>query len=574
MLPTPTPTATDAANPFVDPGQRSMADVIALIGADQDLSDARRRNVSSSIRRFCAALGYEVSQVPANHWYFREHLKRFHPLAVGIKKKRWQTIKSDVGFAFKRVGITKGQSRGLAAHAPEWVALKVGWPSTTFNWGLSRLGRFCSTHGILPADVDDGVIAAFGQAIRRETFKTKPERFLRDVCLHWNKAVERLPELRLKKVTLPSNRQTYTSPWETLPVAFREDADAWLENMSKEADLLSDEGPIKPLRPASIKTYRYAIRQIFAALVHKGSAPGAIDSLDVLVRPGNAKAVLQFFLDRNGGETSSTIHNIAHVLGLIATTGRRADQATIEKLKRYRKQLAVRSTGLRPRPRNALRPFVDAANIEKILTLPLRIYERLRKKADLTRKDARLMQVAIALELLLMRPIRRKNLVELRLDEHVIRSGRRTFIVVPADDVKNVVDLDYSIPKESATLLDFYVKRLLPLFGPNPLGWLFPGEDPNRHKSAEQFGRNFSRVVREATGLHLYPHLMRHFGAAVYLREHPGAFETVRRVLAHKSLTTTTRSYTSFDDDAAVRMFDTVVLRIRETIRKGVADDD
>jgi integrase len=83
----------------------------------------------------------------------------------------------------------------------------------------------------------------------------------------------------------------------------------------------------------------------------------------------------------------------------------------------------------------------------------------------------------------------------------------------------------------------------------------------------------FIEVIRRETGRYLYPHLTRHFGAALYLRENPGAFEVVRRVLGHKSLTTTTRSYASFDDEAAVRMFDALVLRIREEIRKGVTDD-
>ena len=236
-------------------------------------------------------------------------------------------------------------------------------------WGLSSLVRFCSTQGIQPRDVDDGVIEAYGLAVQRESFKVDPDRHLREVCRLWNKLVGSLADLGLRTVTLPSRRETYTSPWETLPVAFRKDADSWLDSMSKEADLLSDEGPIKPLRPASIKTYRYTIRQIFAALVHRGRAPDAIGSLDVLVRVDNAKAALEYFLERNGGKPSSMISNIAHVLVLIATAGGRGDQATIDKLKRYRKQLSVRSTGLKPRPRNALRPFMDKANIEKILTL-------------------------------------------------------------------------------------------------------------------------------------------------------------------------------------------------------------
>jgi integrase len=560
-------------NPFVDPDQSTMADLVAVISADTELDDTRRRNVTSSIRRFCATLGYELTEVPANHGYFRERLKRFHPLAAGIKKKRWQTIKSDVSFAFKQAGITKGQARSLAPHSPEWRTLKDKLSSDYFNWGLSRLARFCSAQGIPPQEVDDGVIEAYDRAVRRESFKENPDRHLREVCRLWNKAVDLLSDLGLRKVKLPSRRENYTSPWQTLPAAFTEDADAWLESMSKEADLLSDEGPIKPLRPASIKAYRFAIRQIFAALVHKGWAPEAIDSLNALVQADNAKSALQFFLERNGEKTSPMIANIAHVLVLIATAGGRADQATTDKLKRYRKQLAVRSTGLRPRPRNALRPFVDVANVEKILTLPLRIHERLRRKTELTPKDARLMQVAVALELLLMRPIRRKNLVELRLNEHIVRSGRNTFIVIEPDAVKNEIELDYRIPPESAGLLDFYVKRLLPLLGSNPSGWLFPGAQPERHKSGEQFARQFVKTIKEATGLHFYPHLARHFGAFLYLGEKPGAFEVVRRVLAHKSLATTTRSYSSFDDEAAVRLFDTLILRIRDTIRREVIDD-
>ena len=75
-------------------------------------------------------------------------------------------------------------------------------------------------------------------------------------------------------------------------------------------------------------------------MVHRGRAPDAIGSLDVLVRVDNAKAALEYFLERNGGKPSSMISNIAHVLVLIATAGGRGDQATIDKLKRYRKQLA------------------------------------------------------------------------------------------------------------------------------------------------------------------------------------------------------------------------------------------
>ena len=551
----------------------SIATLITRIVADSNLTDVRRRNVASSIRRFCEALDCSPEQVPAAFEYFRDRLSRFHPLSAGITKKRWATIKSDVAFALRRAGTVTTALRPRAPLAPEWLTVKGRLPSNVFDWGLSRLARFCGAQGIGPEHVDDRVIQAFYQAMRLETFNTNPNKRHRDVCVAWNKAAELLGDLGLRKVTLPCYQETYTLPWSALPSRLREEADAWLLSMSQEADLLSEEGPIKPLRPSSIKSYRYTLRQLIAGLVHKGRPLGSIDSLAVLVEPQAAEVALRFHIDRNGGKTSTMISRLAHVLVLVAETAAHSEAADIERLKRFRRQLSDRSYGMRARPKNALRPFTDTANIEKILILPQRIHDRLRRKQWLTLADARLMQVALALELLLMRPIRCKNLVDLRLDRHVIPSGRHTFIVIPADEVKNDLELDYAIPPESSRLLDFYIKRLLPLFGPNPERWLFPGGRPDGSRSPERFSALFIETIKRETGLYLYPHLTRHFGAALYLRQNPGAFEVVRRVLGHKSLATTTRSYASFDDEAAVRMFDALVVRIRETIRTGVAND-
>ena len=559
-------------NPFMDASLPTMADLIEIVKTDPALSTVRRHNITSSVRKFCKALGFEPGQVPANHSYYRQRLKTFHPLEVGIKKKRWQTIKSDVNFALKLAGIVKGQTRGLAALSPDWVALKEALPPRHFIWGLSRLARFCSTQGVSPVDVDETVIERFIDAVRQESFKTSPERLHRDVSVKWNQTVEMVPDFGLKKLVLPSYTKTYTTPWAELPETFRTNADAWLASMSQEADLLSDTGPIKPLRPASIKSYRYAVQQAFAALADTGRDPNSITRLDALVTQESAKAILQFYLDRNGGKTSSMAHGIAHVLVLIATTWVQADQPTVEKLKRHRMQLALRHTGLRPKPRDALRQFGDAKNIEKILCLPLKIYDQLRRKPSHDRRDALLMQAAVALELLLMRPVRRKNIIELRLDENVIKTGRETFILLPSDKVKNDVELHYKLPRESVVLLDFYVKKLLPLFGSNPMGWLFPGEKPERHKCGEVFGRNFTNTIREMTGLYVYPHLTRHFGAYLYLNENPGAFEVVRRVLAHKSIVTTTRSYVSFEEEGAVKLYDNLILRMRDAIKSEVDD--
>lgn len=555
---------------FLDPALPTMQQLIENIATDDTIPQTRRRHLASSVRRFCKALGFEPAHVPANHSYFRQRLKGFHPLEAGVKKKRWQTIKSDVNAALALKGISKGQTRGLAPISPEWLDLKRFMVNQRYDWGFSRLARFCSNKGLGPVAVNDEVMAAFDTAMREETFKTKIDTLMQELRRHWNSLAERAPEAGLTMVTLVSKRKCLTAPWESLLAAFRADTEAFLSEMSAEADPFSDTGLAKPLRPASIATYHYLIRRCHAELITLGHSPDDIVNLKVLAE--NAKPILQHLYNLNGKKTNSTIHGMAHVLYLIAGPGARAPHLAAQLIK-TRAALAPRRDGMRNKPRTGLRPFADKRNIDKILGLPAKIYARIVRKSAFTKKDARLMQVAVALELLLMRPIRRKNLVELRLGENVIRSGRDTFIRLPADTVKNAMELDYKIPAESGELVDFYVKKLLPLFGDNPERWLFPGEKRGKPKCGAQFGRGFTKTIQDQTGIYLYPHLTRHFAALIYLQENPGAFEIVRRLLAHKSLTTTTRSYASFDDDAAVKLYDQLIVRIRDSIGAEVEDE-
>ena len=557
-------TSTDTAT--------TMAKLIQCILADPGLAGVRRRNVASSIRRFCAALNVPPEQAPAAFWFFRERLERFHPAQAAIKVRRWQTIRSDVAFALKRIGVAPDQPKPRARLSDAWKELRERMRAAGIRWGLTRLATFCDARNIPPSAVDDAIMAAYDTFVRTQSFRTKPHRHLRDVCRLWNRVAGITADLQLRPVTLPCYRDTYSSPWETLPASFRAEAEAWLTSMTAEGDLLSETGPLRPLRPASVRSYWYALRQAVAGLNHSGRPLDTIDSLAVLVEPDAAMAALQFHLDRNGNNRSQMLAQIAHVLVLVAQHAVGVDEIVLARLKRYRANLSPPRSGLKPRPRKALRQFADRANIEKLLMLPNRIHQRLRRRGQYTKADARLMQVAVALELLLMRPIRRSNLVALRLGEHVLRVGGRTVIVLDEAEVKNRVDHDYAIPAESARLLDFYVRHLLPLFGDNPMGFLFPGEVPGQPKSAEQFGRFFTQTIRAETGIEVYPHLLRHFAATLYLTENPEGIEVVRRVLGHRSADTTQRSYAGIHDEIAVRRFDELVLRLRAAILTEIGD--
>ena len=67
---------------------------------------------------------------------------------------------------------------------------------------------------------------------------------------------------------------------------------------------------------------------------------------------------------------------------------------------------------------------------------------------------------------------------------------------------------------------------------------LFPGRNGG-HKHHVTLSQQLRFLVRKRTGIILNPHLYRHIAAYIYLRAHPGDFETFRQLLGHTSIDTT-----------------------------------
>jgi hypothetical protein len=154
----------------------TMADLIGYVLADKGLTAIRRRNLASSIRRFCAALGCAPDQSLATFWFFREALRDFAPAQAGLKTHRWQTIKSDVTAALRRFGQSPDQPKVKLKLGRDWEELRARLSAAGYRWGLLRLARFCGARGILPSNVDDTVIQGYIAAVREQTFKTNPQR--------------------------------------------------------------------------------------------------------------------------------------------------------------------------------------------------------------------------------------------------------------------------------------------------------------------------------------------------------------------------------------------------------------
>ncbi len=71
-------------------------------------------------------------------------------------------------------------------------------------------------------------------------------------------------------------------------------------------------------------------------------------------------------------------------------------------------------------------------------------------------------------------------------------------------------------------------------------------------------------AIRENTGLVVNPHLFRSLGSKLYLDRHPGGYEVVRRMLGHKSMSTTITAYTGLESVSAAKHFDSTLRRLRQ----------
>ena len=355
-----------------------------------------------------------------------------------------------------------------------------------------------------------------------------------------------------------SRRTTYVRPWTDFPPSLQAEIHRFRDRQSG-LDL-SEDGPPRPLREASLKTREYQLRVAASVLFDAGVPVEELQSLSDVLTFERFKLILRALLDRRGGQTSTQIGQIASFLTSVARHWLKLDDETLAQMRKLTSRVAVNQKGMTAKNRERLRPFNDDGTVERLQRLP----EDLRRLVDRSKqppaRKAIEAQKAAAIAILLVVPLRLKNLVGLDVEEHLIERDGRLYLVVPEQQVKNAHLIDFELPEDVTELLAWYVREHRPFLLQAPSTALFPGEGGGP-KSAQTLAGQINKTVFKHTGLTVNPHLFRHIAAKLYLDRNPGDYVTVQRVLGHKSLNTTTSTYTGMETRAAGRHFVDVVRR-------------
>jgi integrase len=246
-----------------------------------------------------------------------------------------------------------------------------------------------------------------------------------------------------------------------------------------------------------------------------------------------------------------------------------ADDETIAFYADAMKRLRISQQGLSDKNQIAMAQFDDPRLVESFVSLPPRLWDKaeaISKSASaprITKKAQLLAQAAVAIEILMFAPMRLTNLQCLRLDEHISWQAERMRINIPSNQVKNDQALDFLLPASVSKRIKTYINKWRMHFtsGHNP--HLFPGRN-GKPKDGTCLRRQIEQTLWNEAGIRLTPHQFRHAAAKILLDAKPGHYEIIRKILGHKSLSTTYSHYAGAETQAAINLYDDVIIQHRQ----------
>lgn len=542
----------------------SLGELRQRIQADETLPPGRRRDMASAVASLAKALGRPPELIVADPRTLRPQLAKLTPAMVGHRPGRWRNILSLVTAALAHAGIVAVQGRIRDMPSEDWLAvLRLLEPGAQRHFHLWRLARYATGIGVVPAEIDDALLARYQQDLEARSLVSEPARAARDAARYWNMAAAAHPGWPQQRLTVPDNRTTYAVPWEAFPASLRQEVEAWGEWLGTADPFL--ERDFEPLRPASVAGRLRQVRLYLAALVHQGVDPAELNNLAAAVTPARAERGLRFFWERSGRQRSHHAYHMAGLVLMLARHQAKLPAPAIERLRAMADKLRPVAEGLTGRNIARLRQLEDPRRLEALLALPSELLDKVRRAGPPSIQLARQLQTAVAVEILIHVPMRLRNLQHLRLGVHLLRgTGAAMSLSVAGEEIKNGVPIEVRLPDEAGRLLGLYLDRYRPLLAQDGGDWLFPGARPGTPKTADGLRSQIQKAIADRCGLAFHPHLFRHLAAWLILRQNPGAHGQVQRVLGHKSLNSTMAFYSGLESTAALQHYDALVGTLRE----------
>jgi integrase len=386
----------------------------------------------------------------------------------------------------------------------------------------------------------------------------------RRIARAWNRCIGVVPGWPSHRLIEPPPKSSLAGvPWEEFPAGLRRDIEAYLRSLEQVRRVAGGRRR-PPCKPKTIKVRRAKLVAFVRKAVSIEIPIGNIASFRELLDPDLVERVLDAYWRDNGEEPGIYVIELASFLLHIARQTHCLDEAAIARLEDMRAELEEhRPEGLTEKNMALIRQVLSSDVWRLVVRLPwvlMREANSIRDRAPM--KAAGLAQLAVAIGILTVFPIRLGNLGAIRIGENLIRPGgpgTPYWLVFSRYDVKNRIRLETAFDAELTALIDNYVdKHLHVLLRGSNEPWMFPGVKGD-HKGLATLSSQITKRIHKATGLRVTVHQFRHAAAALILRANPGNYEYVRRILGHRKVQTTINFYIGLETAQATQEFGELV---------------
>jgi integrase len=448
----------------------------------------------------------------------------------------------------------------------DWQQLFDATKDKRITNGLSRLARWASLRGLRPVDIDDAALEKFFAELESQTLTRHISFQRRNIPRLWNRLVGTFPEHGLIHVNIPAiNVSWHRIPWNELPKSFQQDTEEHL-TWCAVPDPLDENARARALAAETLRLRRHYIHLAATAACDAGIKPGRLTSLRKLVEPEIFKTILRQQWQKNGGKPSAHLLALANDLIAMATEWVEASADHLVELKKLRTKLGSLPRGLTEKNRALLRRLEDPRLLGRLVNLPDLMWRRARRNSPRSPYWFIDMQTALAIDILLHSPLRIEDLNSLKFDEHVYwpqGKGKEALITIRQGKVEDNDPLECEMPRYlSDRLYAFRNDIAVDVIGRRP-EFLFVSADGTQRAIAT-LRVAIQRAVLRHVGIKITPHQFRHLAGKLHLDAHPTGHESVRQLLGHADIKSTTRFYAGPNTRRAGRVHAELIRKLRE----------
>jgi integrase len=543
--------------------EENFAEAIEAISAATDLPATKRAHWICSLRQIAKALDVPLENLAARWMGVRLRVSQLHHARAGIEWKTLANHKSNVKAALLWFRDERGLPRRGTPVTPEWHRLRCRIMDRSRKAKLTGLIRFCSLRGIGPQAVDETAVDTYMRYRAETTALAVDNQARRAIARAWNSCITQIEGWPSQRLIEPPLKSRERLRWEDFPAGLQHDLENHLLLLTKPRRG-ADGRRLRPCKLSTLRTKRGDVVAYAKMAVRSGTPVEQLSSFSALLDPDVVERTLDAYWRKDGPEPKTFTIDLSKKLAATARLLDCLDSEALERLHDIRANLEqYRHGGLTEKNLTLVRQVLTAEVWREVVNLPGALMVRARSLRDQApTKAAVTAQIAVAIAILTVAPVRVGNLVSIRLGENLIRPGGTQspyWLVFPLYDVKNRLDLNFELPAWLTALIDEYVQqfRCTLLRGTNN-ACLFP-TGSGRHKTELLLSIQIKARIHKATGLQITPHQFRHAAAAIFLKHRPGEYETVRRLLGHRNIRTTVNFYCGLETIHATEAFGRII---------------